>query len=147
MRRLATALLIAFLPLALAIARADDPAPTGDLAKLQGEWKTMIGPNKDRPVTFSIKGKAVAVKFTTGDGETLNLAGEIKVDESASPRTIDFVGFKHDGEAMDDSRGLYKVEGDTFTLCVAGPGEPRPAEFKAGSGDEPPHLWTFTRPK
>jgi uncharacterized protein (TIGR03067 family) len=145
MRRLSIALMIASLPLALV--RADDPAPKGDLAKLQGEWKTTVGGNKDRPVTFSIKDKAITVKFTTPDGETLNLSGEIKVDEAASPRTIDFLKFKNNGEAMDDSMGLYKVEGDTFTLCVGGPGEPRPKEFKAGDGDEPPHLWTFTRPK
>ncbi len=145
MRRLPMALLI--LPLSLALAAADDPAPTGDLAKLQGEWKTMIGPNKDRPVTFSIKDKAIAVKFTTGDGEALNLKGELKLGESASPRTIDFVKFKNNGEDMDDSLGLYKVDGDALTVCVGGPGESRPTEFKAGDGDEPPHLWTFTRPK
>lgn len=147
MPRISTALLIAAFPLALALARADEPAAKDDLAKLQGEWKTMIGANKDRPVTFSIKDKAIAVKFTTGDGDTLNLKGEIKLNDSASPRTIDFVKFKNNGEDMEDSLGLYKVDGDKLTVCVGAPGEPRPGDFKAGEGDEPPHLWTFTRPK
>lgn len=147
MRRTSTALLLAAFPLTLALtlARADD-AEKGDLARLQGEWKTMIGPNKDRPVTFSIKEKAITVKFTTGDGETLNLKGELKLNESASPRSIDFTKFKNNGEDMEDSLGVYKIEGDTLTLCVGAPGDPRPTEFKGG-GDEPPHLWTFTRPK
>jgi uncharacterized protein (TIGR03067 family) len=124
-----------------------DEAKADDLARLQGDWKTMIGPNKDRLVTFSFKDKAVAIKFTTAAGETLDIKGEITLNESASPRTIDFVKVKVGDDGMDDSQGLYKVEGDTFTLCVAGPGEPRPAEFKAGEGDSPPHLWIFNRPK
>jgi uncharacterized protein (TIGR03067 family) len=145
MRRLSMALLIASLP--LTFAAADDPAKKDDLAKLQGDWKAMVGPNKDRPVTFAIKDKEITVKFTSGDGQVLNLKGELKLNESASPRTIDFVKFKNEGEAMDDSLGLYKIEGDTLTLCVGAPGDARPAEFKAGDGDEPPHLWTFARPK
>jgi uncharacterized protein (TIGR03067 family) len=118
-----------------------------DLARLQGDWKAMIGPNKDRPVTFAIKDKSIAVKYTTDDGNVLNLKGEFAINESASPRTIDFVKFKNEGEDMDDTLGLYKVEGDTFTLCVSGPGEPRPSEFKAGDGGEHPGLWAFSRPK
>lgn len=143
MSRLSTALLIASLP--FAVARAEDP--TGDLAKLQGTWKAMIGPNKDRPVTLEIKGKAITAKFTNDDGKVLDLKGEVALNESASPRTIDFAKFKNDGEDIDDTLGLYKVEGDTLTLCVGSPGDPRPTEFKAGEGDGPPRLWTFTRAK
>lgn len=147
MRRPSIALLGLALALPLALAAADDPAPAGDLAKLQGDWKTSIGPNKDRPVTFAIKDRTIAVKFTTADGETLNLKGELVLNESATPRTIDFVKFKHGSDEIEDARGLYKIEEDTLTVCVGAPGEARPAEFKAGDGDAPPHLWTFTRTK
>jgi uncharacterized protein (TIGR03067 family) len=119
----------------------------GDFARLQGDWKAMIGAERDRPVTFAIKGKSIAVSFTTADGQMIDLKGEVAIDEAASPRTIDFLGFKHDGDAIDDAHGLYKLEGEALTLCVGAPGAPRPGEFKAGGNDEPPYLWTFTRPK
>ena len=128
------------------LARKKDDEAKGDLAKLQGTWKAMIGPNKDRPVTLEIKDKAIIAKFTNDEGKLLDLKGEVAINESASPRTIDFVKFKNDGDDVDDSLGVYKIEGETLTLCVGGPGDPRPSEFKSG-GDEAPRLWTFTRPK
>jgi uncharacterized protein (TIGR03067 family) len=124
-----------------------DDARGGDLAGLQGEWKAMIGAERDRPVIFTIKDKTIAVKFTTAEGQVLNLSGEISLNESASPRTIDFVKFKNEGEPMDDTLGLYEVKGDTLRLCVGAPGDPRPAEMKGGPGDEAPRLWLFTRTK
>jgi uncharacterized protein (TIGR03067 family) len=120
---------------------------SGDLAKLQGRWTTKIGAEKNRPVTLAIENQTIVVKFTTPEGDTLDIQGELVLNESASPKTIDFIKMKNGGENMDDSLGLYKIEGETFTLCVGRPGEPRPSTFKGGDGDEPPFLWTFTRAK
>jgi uncharacterized protein (TIGR03067 family) len=77
-----------------------------------------------------------------------DLKGELKLGESAALKTIDFIKFKNpNGDDMPDSAGLYKLEGDTLTLCVNNPGEPRPSEFKAGEGDEAPRVWSFARQK
>ena len=57
----------------------------------------------------------------------------ITLDPKADPRTIDLVIKEGDGDSVGKtSKGVYKVEGDTLTLCVTRPGgETRPAELKA----------------
>src|SRR4030095_10995451 len=39
---------------------------------------------------------------------------------------------------------IYKLDGDTLTICHAQPDQPRPTEFKGGKGQ---HCWVFTRVK
>jgi uncharacterized protein (TIGR03067 family) len=145
--RFAVAGLISCLALNAAI-RGDDPAPKGDLAKLQGNWKAMIGPNKDRPITMEVKGKTIAAKITGEDGEMSSLKGELAVNDSAKIPAIDFTKFKNQqGEDVGDVLGIYRLEGDTLTLCTGNPGDARPTEFKAGEDNGGHRLMTFTRSK
>jgi uncharacterized protein (TIGR03067 family) len=126
----------------------DEAKPKDDLTALEGKWKTLIGPNKDRPLVLEFKGKSVVARFTSEDGDMTDLKGEVKLDEKATPKTIAFVKFTHaNGDEMPDTLGLYKIEGDSLTLCVNNPGEPRPAEFKAGDGGEAPRVWSLARQK
>lgn len=127
-------------------ARADDEKPDGDLGKLQGSWKALVGPEKNFPIVLEIKGKSVVVKVMNQEGREIELKGEFKIDEKASPhRTLDWVNFKRpDGEDAQPNLSIYKIEGETFTVCSGGPGNARPAEFKAGEGG-PPNLIEFKR--
>ena len=61
----------------------------------------------------------------------------IELDPSRDPRTIDVIpdGGKDRGERM---LGIYKLEDDQLTICMAAPGKPRPAEFKAERGAAAP---------
>lgn len=139
-------LLLAALLLAPAALRADDdPAPEGDLAKLQGRWKTDIGPNKDIPILVRITGKKVVVTFTSNQGEKVELKGEVKLDEKASPKACDWINFtRPDGTPAEPNLGIYKIDGDTLSVCNGGPNNPRPTEFRAGD-EGPPQLMVFER--
>jgi uncharacterized protein (TIGR03067 family) len=127
-------------------AHADEPALSGDLAKLQGEWTAMFGPQKNIPMVLKIEGNSVTLQITTAEGQQRESKGEIKLDEKAKPhKTIDWVKFTTpSGEPAPANRGIYMLSGDSITVCNGGPGNERPTEFKAGQGG-PPQLLTLNR--
>ncbi len=125
----------------------DDGRGRGELERHQGTWRTSTSiydgkPAPDelvRPITRTVEKDHVVWKK---DGKSF--AGtRIELDPSRDPRTIDVIpdGGKDRGTRV---LGIYKLEGDRLTICMASPGKPRPAEFKAepGSGCT---LRTFTR--
>src|SRR4051794_27951579 len=124
---------------------ADEPAVTGDLARLQGQWSARLGP-KRVPMTVTIKGTAASMTIATADGQEHESKGEIRIDEDARPfKTLDWVKFtKPDGEPAPENLGIYKFEGDSITICNGGPGRDRPSEFRAGVGG-PPQLLVLNR--
>lgn len=125
---------------------AADAIP-GDLGRLQGCWTAKAGPKRDVSITITVKGREVEVAILTSQGIKVAVQGGVKVDESVTPHSIDWVGLSLlDGQELPDQLAIYKVEGDTFTLRNAGPNARRPREFKAGEGlvDD---LIVFTRQK
>jgi uncharacterized protein (TIGR03067 family) len=126
---------------------ADDETPKGDLAKLQGTWKGTIGPNQDVPVTVKIDGKSVTATFTNDEGKEVALKGEMKVDDKAKPKTVDFVKFTDpDGKEMPDNLGIYELNDDEWKVCNGGANNPRPTEFKEGE-EGGQHLLVLKREK
>jgi uncharacterized protein (TIGR03067 family) len=128
--------------------RADDKdKPKGDLARLQGTWTTKAGREGNIPVVLRIEGRAVTVKFTNPQGQDIEIKGQVAVDDAAKPhKTIDWVKFTNPmGEDAPDNLGIYTFEDDdTVKVCNGGPGNERPAEFKAGEGG-PPQLFVMKR--
>ena len=144
---LSLALALTLAPAAFLAVAADDPTPTGDLAKLQGKWTTKVGPDRDIPVVFDIKGKKVVIDGEF-NGQAFSLEGELKLDEKATPnKTIDWTKFTGpNGDDIPDNKGIYRIEGDKVTICSGGPGNDRPTEFKAGD-EGGPTLSTLTKVK
>ena len=121
----------------LAAGNAAADTPKG-LAGLQGTW---------RRVSAEVNGKKTpaeelrnATLTVTGDRYTLKGEGPVregvfKVDPAKTPKQLDIVSASgpNKGKTL---RAIYKLEGDTFTYCVALPGNPRPTQFsgEAGSG-------------
>jgi uncharacterized protein (TIGR03067 family) len=139
------ALVCAFLAASAVSAVADD-APRDDLAKLQGKWSAKVGQEKDIPLTLEIKDRTANLLITI-QGQPRSLQGEFTLDEAKTPKQWDWKKFKNaEGQDVPDNLSIYKIDGDTLTLCSGGPGNDRPSDFKAGQ-DGPPILIDFTRAK
>jgi uncharacterized protein (TIGR03067 family) len=123
--------------------------PKGDLANLQGTWSAKVGPDKNIPVTVVVKNTKIELKVTRPDEEEITLTAELKIDEKTIPKSSDWLKLTGpDGQEIGDNKGIYKLEGDTWTTCTGGPGNDRPTKFEAGEGG-PPNLtvWTRVKPK
>jgi uncharacterized protein (TIGR03067 family) len=120
-----------------------------ELERHQGTWRatSSIYEGQEAPaeivrsITRTVEKDHVVWKR---DGKSF--AGtRIELDPARDPRTIDVIpdGGKDRGEHV---LGIYKLEGDRLTICMAAPGKPRPNEFKADKGSGWT-LRTFTREK
>jgi uncharacterized protein (TIGR03067 family) len=134
------------LTVAPAFAQDQEKPLNGDLAKLQGRWTATAGPQKDIPLEMEIKGTKLVIRLTTPDGADIEMSSEIKLDEKADPKKWDWVNRKLNGEPFPDGETIYKIEGDSLTICGGNPGVPRPTEFKQAE-DGQAMLIVFTKAK
>jgi uncharacterized protein (TIGR03067 family) len=138
----------------------------GDVARLQGSWWTRVeAPNRPSPPAKTktrakraprapeaprtstsvliFEGNTITFQVSVA-GRTATSKGTVRLDEKATPKTIDFTGVEAAGEKLPDNLGIYTLKGNTLTICTGGPGEPRPIEFK-GSPLGFPNLVTYQR--
>jgi uncharacterized protein (TIGR03067 family) len=113
------------------------PAPKDDkddLKKFEGDWTftAWVSSGQTLPqealdmAKWSVKGD----KYTFEMGEQKE-EGTIKLDAAKKPATIDFA-ITAGNDKGKDQPGIYKVDGDTITICLARPGgKDRPTDFKA----------------
>ena len=107
----------------------------GDLARLQGQWTTRAGPERDIRVALKIEGRQATMTITLPEGQSIQIRGEIRINETTAPRALDWVNFVGpDRQEMPDVAAIYELKGDTFRVCSGGPSNPRPTEFKPGDG-------------
>jgi len=116
--------------------------------RLNGTWE-MVGavddgkelPAPKEKVTLTLKDG----KYTVRQGGKVVAEGAAKLDPTTSPKSLDTTPSSGPGEGK-TSLGIYEVKGDTYRVCFARPGQPRPKTFEAkkGSGDA---LYTHKRVK
>jgi uncharacterized protein (TIGR03067 family) len=115
---------------------AAEAIPSGtDAGRLQGLWRAQAGPRHDIRVDLEIKGRCVNVSIASPQGLDFQAQGEMKLDETTSPRSLDWVNFSGpDQQQYPQIPAIYQIEGDTFMVCTGGFHGCRPREFKPGDG-------------
>ena len=107
-----------------------------DLKSLQGVWNvsSLEVDGQKMPEHMLANGKIViqGSRFTsTGMGPVYE--GMVTLDASSNPRHIDMT-FDAGPEKGNTNLGIYKLDGDTWTLCLAMRGSVRPSKFATTNG-------------
>ena len=114
---------------------AGEATGVGGLARMQGRWTTRAGERRDLRVSIEIRGSEVSVEVETPQGAKLEARGEVRVNDKVTPATLDWVGFTSaDTIELPEIPAIYELSGGRLTVCNGGPNNPRPTQFKRGSG-------------
>jgi uncharacterized protein (TIGR03067 family) len=110
-----------------------EPAAQADDAKeIQGTWKIVSAVAEGKPETAPVMTFAIGGgKMTPVNGPQSGESGEYRLDSTALPKAIDII---EPGAKI--ARGIYTLAGDDLKICVAKPGDPRPAKFESQPGIE-----------
>ena len=137
---LATASLFAVVRSQAADGEAKEEAVAKDLQAFKGTWRLSSKEEDGKKFSEEEIKDVIATNDGSGNisvrrGDKEINEGTVKLDPTKSPRTID-VTFTEGERKGQTVLGIYEIEGDAFRVCVARPGDERPAEFsaKAGSG-------------
>ncbi len=127
--------------LLLAVGAPNAKEPPAKDPPIVGEWvgEKAVAGGKEQPVppggitfAFAADGKLVVKEGAKEKGDT----GTYKIDPKKDPAEIDIV--PPEGKNEPTTQGIYKIDGDTLTLCFsrgkAGAG--RPAKFEDPEGSD-----------
>lgn len=102
----------------------DDKPLAADLKAMQGEW---VSKDETGESTWTFKGDKVTLKTPSRAYELI-----AKVDADAKPvKSVDLTATDASPDAKGASvMGIYKIDGETLSICFNGPEGQRPTEFK-----------------
>jgi len=113
------------------------PRKQTDLDKLQGTWRVTALEIDGRAELGSLAAATITVRgseFTTrGMGDAYS--GTIELVTGKTPKAFDLAFTSGPPQGM-RNRGIYTLDGDTWTICIATRGDARPKRFatRADSG-------------
>jgi uncharacterized protein (TIGR03067 family) len=122
-------------------AGAGGDAINKELDRLQGTWvgQSSSTEGEETPKAqlevFRLIIKGDRWNYSIGGGKPIfEPAPKVVLNPSAKPKTLDVVSQKHKGKIV--LRAIYRIEGDTLTLCFAVGKARRPKEFKSEAGSK-----------
>jgi len=112
-----------------------------ELEKMKGNW-TLVSTETNgtkrtaedfKEFSRKVTGATYSVKIESEEGAQTIGIKILKLDPSKAPKIID-VEMTEGPSKGELFRGIYKFEGDTQVICLAGPGKDRPAKFDPNEG-------------
>ncbi|MEJ7638710.1 MAG: hypothetical protein WKF75_12225 [Singulisphaera sp.] len=86
-------------------------------------------------MVLTIQGNDARVCISTPRGLTIRVQGEVRVDDLAQPKALDWINFRGmDGQDFPEVQAIYELQGDTLKLRNGGLDDGRPSEFTPGEG-------------
>ncbi len=121
----------------LAADDAREEAAKKDLKAFAGKWKNASvetdgkkAPDEELANVFvTHEGNKVTVR----KGDKVIVQGTIELDPTKKPKTLDFTSTARENKGQ-IYLGIYEFDGDSYRLCLAGPGKKRPDEFSSKLG-------------
>jgi uncharacterized protein (TIGR03067 family) len=113
----------------------------GDLALLQGSWKSQAHGLNAEHETMTIQGDAVLAVAKVGKAE-IRFQSRIRIDETASPKAIDFLDSTVGSKTLPPSMGIYAFDGDTLKIHRSGLRRARASVFQDGAEQGVVSIWT-----
>jgi uncharacterized protein (TIGR03067 family) len=111
----------------------NDPSLKPEFAKVKGKWDVVSAEEDGKAAPADkIKGAYIsfdANKITIVDPDQ-KFEGKFVLVPSEKPRQMNVRRIK--GDRIETAVGIYDLDGDSLTLCLASEGADRPKEFKSG---------------
>ena len=112
-----------------ATAKAARPALAGDLAGLQGTWMNQQGHINADNETLTIRDDVLLAASKLPRGGEVRYECRIQLDETASPKAIDFLNPRAGNRSLKTAYGIYELDGDTLKIHKSGIGRGRSSVF------------------
>jgi uncharacterized protein (TIGR03067 family) len=108
--------------------------PVKEFDELRGNWKCVQATLNGKALE-NIEDEQLVIEITDGKMITyrkgkISDQNDLRIDAGQTPKHI------YIGPGKSAHKGIYKVEGDTLTICSTPPRGPRPSEFVSRAEDK-----------
>jgi uncharacterized protein (TIGR03067 family) len=113
-------------------------ASSGAATELEGEWAMIAAVFNGAAMSQDMV--KWCQRITRGDvtsvvaGPQVMLKARFTLDNAKKPPAIDYVNLAGTNKGQSQA-GIFELSGDTLSICMAAPGQPRPAGFSSKAGD------------